>query len=890
MTTILHLAKTPINGHPVWLAQLQERHGDTSKVCLLTNKETGARPYHSDFRLNSRELSEYIKNVDVLHLHDLSIKTPTIHMLLAKVPRSTKIVQQWYHERSYYRDWDETHPCASPIKKVALLEPELIRLPLVIPTWHPSLQSRIVRHNRLRVIYAPTRKTDPMNYHGSKGKGYAKTLKTLQDLPSGRFDVRIIYNVNWRECQDTKQDADVVINELVTGGIGQVALESLAQGSIVIARVMPELEKLLKVPHATAGISTLTEVLCNIESMSYDKRRELQQIGPDWIRQHYSESYLYDAYADFYGAEKVYKVKRTTFVHVQDGELVTQSTPGLDLFPEIDGSMPFQPMNILQISRTNCAGAIWRIHEAFNAFTPHTCRTITFSNRTNGYIFPHDILLSNQQAVVNAIQNADVIHFHNWVDQHSRELAPFRHILAGKRCVIQYHTEPELLQRAMPHISVINRSDIKTLAIAQKHIRFYPRSTPVPNLINPENPLLTPSNRRWNGNEPLKVIYTPTDKKRYQDYRNTCCGKGYEEMMPILKRLHAKGIISLTVIDGMTWENLMPVKREHDVCIDECVTGGYHLCSLESLSQGLITIGWLDDLTQQTIASIVGDTVLPWLNTPLDRLEQTLTDLRFKTPDEIQDMKDAGRQWILDHWHPKHLIQHFVSAYGAVEKPIISQFNRTPMRPVYRQPGVILPSLRSLRSAWAGQRVVIWGNGPSAKDWTEHDFGQAKHIGTNAALKIRSDFDVYVISDLRFFHTEEKRQIAETAPGIRCYAAHCRTRMKNINGINFLQTIGCDGICSDVVRGIFHGMSVVWVGIQIALYAGATDIVLVGCEHDYSHGRFYDEGRDKAPVDNNLSRIIYNYRQLMDIAQQVGISISTAGPSALQGAGVPRSI
>lgn len=898
MAVVLHLAKRPYNGHPNWLAMLQRRRGDDARTCFLNSRESGARPYPCDIRYNSTELSKFIERIEILHLHgDMTVKSPEIKAILKKVPRSCNIVQQYYHERSRTgAAWDTSVPCAIIRKKAAILEPGLPTLPFVVPHWLDELQPQIRQHARLKVVYAPTDTRPMLRYAGTSGKGYQETVRILKSLDKDRFDISIIHSKNWRESQTVKREADVCVEELVTGGFGQSSLESLANGSIIVANILPEVKNLYQefFPYIASSTSELKETLERIAEMSWQQRQEMQQAGVEWIRKNHSEASVYADYQRFYQAEKESPkravVKSLDPIQIIDGEIVQKPQCYI---PEVEESMPAKSLNILQIARTNCAGSIWRIHDAINAHTEHRCRTITFSNRTNGRLFPHDILMSDARAVTEAIMKADVIHFHNWIDHNAKELMPYRHLLTGKQTVLQYHTEPSLLRRAFPGVNIITRTDIKTLVIAQKHVRFYPNSAIVPNMVNPEHPLLTPINRYWMGNEPLRLIFTPSDTKGYADYTNTCCGKGYPEMLPMLKRLEARGIISLRVITDMTWEELMPIKQQHDVCIDECVTGGYHLCSLESLSQGLITLAWLDDQTQDAIHRVVGEkTELPWVNVRINEVEETLTKLRFKSPEEISVMKQAGREWILRNWHPRKLIRHFLDAYGHVTKPIISVFNRSPVRPIYRQPATIDDSLMQLKGAWSGEKVVIWGNGPSAKNYVEHDFGNAHHIGTNGILNIRQHFDAYAICDRRFFHTPEKRRIANEAPGIRIFAAHVRDLVSNRDGASFVGTLGMDGFCSDITKGVFQGLSVVWVAMQVAVWAGAREIMLVGCEHDYSgEKRCYDEGDKPAPVDlANTQRILSNYARLMPILNDAGISLSTIGASALQRAGVPRSL
>jgi hypothetical protein len=554
------------------------------------------------------------------------------------------------------------------------------------------------------------------------------------------------------------------------------------------------------------------------------------------------------------------------------------------------------PLRVVQVAKTNCAGAIWRLHEVLNRYTDHECRTITLHSTTNGRSFQTDVLFSQRAQVEQLLTAADVIHFHNGIDPDDSLLYPYRALLQQKRKVLQYHTEPALLASSFRGKDPAQRSDLTTLVIAQKHARFYPRSRPVPNVLDIDDALLKPSSARTYAGGPLKLFYAPTDRNSYADYTHTCRGKGYRETLPILRRLEQEGLLQLTVIERETpWEKLMPIKREHDVCIDEVVTGGYHLSSLEALSQGLVTIAHLDRATRSTIDAVVGrETELPWFESTAATLEADLRRLCALDPQAINARKAAGRAWMEAHWHPARLAQHFVRCYQR-EQPRPAQlhevFRHARLLPVYDRPAGLQQDLRDLQGTWKYRQVVIWGNGPSARGVKTVWEPDAAHIGVNASWPhLREKFDAYCVSDQRFVNGPEKRAIVEGAPGVRVYLAHMRDVIPNQDGINFISTLGAEGICADLTKGAFHGYSVVWLALQVALWAGSTDILLVGCEQNYGGGqlRCYEDSKP-TPVDKTtINYILNNYRRAMPLLQARGIRLHTVGESRLQTAGVPR--
>ena len=200
------------------------------------------------------------------------------------------------------------------------------------------------------------------------------------------------------------------------------------------------------------------------------------------------------------------------------------------------------------------------------------------------------------------------------------------------------------------------------------------------------------------------------------------------------------------------------------------------------------------------------------------------------------------------------------------------------MLPVYNVPGALLPEATALKDAWKDKLVIIWGNGPTVTDALMHReaswFKEAKHIGTNAAALISGiKFDAYCIGDQRFLQKPEKLEIAKTAPGVRIYQSVLRPLLPGVQA-SFVKTIGREGVCSDLTKGIYHGYAVTWFALQVALWTGARSILLAGCPHDYSgpQPRFYPE-KIPSDVDNTFPWIIHNYRNLMPILTNLDIRV-----------------
>lgn len=915
MPRVLHLSRRPLNGHPGFLAELQRRQGWESQSCILVPKESGQRPYPCELKATDRAgLKAWASGCEILHLHaDMTLNDPLAAWVREQLPARGIIIQQHYRERNALdaklrrSRLDQREREIVIARKAAILEPGLPRVPVILPWWRRELHPIIRRRERLKLVFTPTSTDRLLAYAGTKGKGYQE-IKAILDGAKKFMDVEVITNLNWRETTDRIKECDIRLDEVVTGGYGLATLEGLAAGCIVVGGCVPEILSFLPggPPYIRATIGDLEQRLRSIAAMGHDQRRQIQEAGVAWVKSSYTEAWMHGCYAKVYadvaqtvgaGAppSNAPAAPPNRAVNVVQPKVLEVR---IDPEPFVE-NRPFRKHKstgkvVVQIARTNCAGAIWRIHEAINRYTPHTCRTITAATTTNGRHYPRDLLYTDHTEIRKVLLEADVVHFHNWVDYESPEMVQYADILAGKHKIIQWHTEPSLIARAFRR-DPVSRSDIPTLVIAQKHRRFYRQSIPVPNLVDIHDERLSPADQPKTG--PLRVIYTPTDMKEYKDYTDTCCGKGFRDTNAILKKLESAGLIKAIIVTDMSWDRLMTIKRQCDVCIDECVTGGYHLCSLESLSQGLVTIAWIDPVTRQAINEITDDNgELPWVNSRIFELEATLRRLAGMPRTELNAIKDRGRKWMEKNWDPKVLVKHFMRAYHFADEGqnIVTvdaawgENNR--LAPIYDAPPRIGDDVLAIEGAWKNRSVVIWGNGPTVSQAVEQlpKLEHAAHIGVNMAAKLPVRFDAYCIGDLRFLQVPEKLHVALTAPGVKIYQSMLAGGLPPDLDVNYVRTIGREGFCSDLRRGVYHGYAVTWLALQVAVWAGSKDILLAGCPHNYTgKPRFYDETAP-SPVDDNTERILANYRQVMPLLTRAGIRVRTIGPSRLAEAGVEQ--
>lgn len=590
------------------------------------------------------------------------------------------------------------------------------------------------------------------------------------------------------------------------------------------------------------------------------------------------------------------------------------------------GALKCRRRKVLHISKTNCAGAIWNLHRLMNASGRAESRVATASAVTSGRHYPQDIRFSDMEGMRAAIRQADILHFHNYVDHKSPALAAFAPDMRDKPAVLQLHSEPAVIIPHFPGRDPRTRRDLPVLVVAQKQARFYPQARPVLNALVLDDFAGAMAAGPAVSGLP-RIVYTPTDQKDYPTDPPTCRGKGYRRTVEILNRLAGAGIIEPVVRTDLAWADAMALSRGASAKIDECVTGGYHLTSLEALAQGLATFAWLDPETRRLLAEMTGsdEASLPWVSVQIDGLEARLTAMAAR-PADLAPAGAAGQAWMRRYWTVDAILAPILSAYERAQERHLPAL---PPRRVAGKPGPTKPSapparakgatgpgtistripgkarpyrsldfaqrvylssaLLSRAGSLAGQTVHVLGNGPSLNDADLGSLSGDCVIGVNASVRVEDRLgrvlDYYCVSDRRFVGTPEGRAMAMQARrSMRVFAGYCEGFLPD-NDINYVRIRGGDGASDDLRTGLFHGFSVVLFAGQLAAWLGAAEVRLHGMECDYRNGRFDSSlNGSRRPNDHGIyGQVAASAGALASLLAAGGGRLSVAGPSRLTG-------
>lgn len=322
-------------------------------------------------------------------------------------------------------------------------------------------------------------------------------------------------------------------------------------------------------------------------------------------------------------------------------------------------------MRIVHFAVTPLAGAPLRMVQAINAHTGHSARLIDLC-RYGTEDFGQDVVFAEQpELAIELAEQADIIHFHNYLDMDSPHFAPirFRALAAGGTLFIRhFHSHPELVAGRMGiSPQTLLAQPIPSLVIAQFQERYYPRSRVVPNFVPETHPAYLPFAAGETQHTPrFHVFCSPTNLRGAWDCRwNT---KAAPQMLEIITQVCRQTGGTWALAHKTPLMRTLALKRDSRVVADDMVTGSYHLTGLEGLSQGKPVLTHLDDRTRRVFEHFSGTAEVPFVNIRLEDAAPVLRHL-LTHPEEAEEVGAAGRAFMENRWSCARMVRHLDEAY-----------------------------------------------------------------------------------------------------------------------------------------------------------------------------------------------------------------------------------
>lgn len=314
-------------------------------------------------------------------------------------------------------------------------------------------------------------------------------------------------------------------------------------------------------------------------------------------------------------------------------------------------------ISVVHIAGGCVSGSPIRTVNALNKYTQYKASFINTMKQDLRKFFDVGICWNSQrEEAIERIQNADIIHTHGI--KVLRFLDPF--INPKTPILAHFHGYPD-----SGDLFEIKSRGSHVVSILQCPERYLPVSRLLPNLVTAENKVEESLEE-----EAVRIFFSPTLKRSawgLGDDLFRWLTKGSPEVMRALKSIKVRNSdagksVDLRYVENVSFEECMRIKRSSHIVVDDTVTGSYHLVGLEALAMGIPTLGFIDSRIERLLKSFTGAESIPWINTRLEDLEETLQVL-ICDGDLRRSLGDASHQWMQKYYREEVLVEHFAQAY-----------------------------------------------------------------------------------------------------------------------------------------------------------------------------------------------------------------------------------
>ncbi|HEY3386983.1 MAG TPA: hypothetical protein VGK46_10755 [Saprospiraceae bacterium] len=537
-------------------------------------------------------------------------------------------------------------------------------------------------------------------------------------------------------------------------------------------------------------------------------------------------------------------------------------------------------LKILHFASSPLAGAPVHLSQILNRYTLCESKSILLHPFLHQDLinlkWDYDEVKPNISQLEEAYAWADLVHYHG---------RPPHRMVHGKPNVLQYHSEPQGYKPGITHAEFNDRK----LVVAQYQPRFYADAYIVPNLIDIWDDRFRPGNK---SSDRIRIFYSWASETKTR-FGN----KGSKETIGILKRIQQAfpNEVEIEILHNAPYTQCLAAKQKAHICIDECITGSYHLQSLEGCAIGAVTFNNTDDTTFSFMQHTSGCPNHPFFKTNLAHLPEGIRQL-IRNRDILQEKGLKSRSWMETNWDPRKLIFRYIHAYfnivfhnkienrkptlhltGKQSKPqnvngktTMTKVNGTTLVPKIIKPGTskaygnpIPPeqSIVNLHQQFCGRDIYIFGTGPSLMKQNAENFRDKICLGINFAFEVLPvmtyvmvhDVETYeiirkIIDNRKLILSETLVNQSSTLPG----HGHLPHRIPVQNDQAWIypiqdpyeKNINNKKLDLQKEASIYTWSTTTHSAIHLAAYMGAKNIYLIGVDYmPYPNGKMHFDTR-----------------------------------------------
>lgn len=321
-------------------------------------------------------------------------------------------------------------------------------------------------------------------------------------------------------------------------------------------------------------------------------------------------------------------------------------------------------MNILMIASNDPAGMAIAFTNGINRYTTHRSRLITLDRKysVNFQTDLHVPDLNEEYGEIEALlRNADVVHFHNLIDE-DWPIGPLviRNYTKGKELIYHEHGHPYFLANAEAMREKSRKSGHRVLVSTPDLLKLWPGSTWLPNIVPINDAAYLPRPEGSEDDSRVRICQAPTRKwhKNTDDFLSVM-----DELMKQVPQ------VERVVIENKSHAECLKIKRTCDIVFDHML-GHFGISSLESLSQGVPVVAGLDAWNIEKILEVTGAPDVPWvIARNRAQLKKALVEL-VQDAGMRREIGHKSREWMERYWTDQRWVESLVRFYQETRVPV----------------------------------------------------------------------------------------------------------------------------------------------------------------------------------------------------------------------------
>lgn len=312
---ILHLSDTPLSGSPIRISTLLSKHGGIASRHICWNKKIAYRIYPVDVEgrtTPAEELRDLIDWADIIHYHNRWARQQILHHLQIRPPNKPSVIQ--IHSPRESEDFRPELDSKLPIACVAQYHPrQWPECRFIVPNvvditdgeYQPRVQSpEAPAWSRLPIVsFAPSN----TNGRGWDNKGYGIVNPVLKRMRfSGEVTYDLINQAPFEEVMRRKREADIGIDDIVTGSYHLSALEYLSLGIPCVCHLDDKTQQVVqiltgadKLPFIDATRDTFDRIIRGLVS-SPVMTSMYGEASRKWMEMYWNPRLLVEHYLNMY--------------------------------------------------------------------------------------------------------------------------------------------------------------------------------------------------------------------------------------------------------------------------------------------------------------------------------------------------------------------------------------------------------------------------------------------------------------------------------------------------------------------------------------------------------------------------------------------------------------